>query len=185
MFLNQKILSKLMKEACKGGLTVGREEDWIHLAGRGWKTIIKESYMPNKTKGDIVALLGKLPTSGECYTVTTKEIEEEEGFCWPQVEGETEKLHVTSVILDGLLSEMQRVLQFEDGKIVTVNNMFVDIVDNTSIDEKNVEYSADGPFDAGTEVYWENNVCIFWASKCMVCKNNEENIHQLSGLKLF
>lgn len=184
MFLNQKILSKLMKEACKGGLTVARKEDWIHLAGRGWKTTIKESHMPNKTKGDIVALLGKLPTSGECYTVTTKEIEEEE-FCWPQVEGEMEKLHVTRVILDGLLSEMQRVLQFEDGKIVTVNNMFVDIVDNISIDEKNVEYSADGPFDAGTEVYWENNVCIFWASKCMVCKNNEENIHQLSGLKLF
>lgn len=163
MFLNQKILSKLMKEACKGGLTVGREEDWIHLAGRGWKTIIKESNMPNKTKGDIVALLGKLPTSGECYRVTTKEIEEEEG----------------------LLSGMQRVLQFEDGKIVTVNNMFVDIVDNTSIDEKNGEYSADGPFDAGTEVYWENNVCIFWASKCTVGKNNEENIHQLSGLELF
>lgn len=163
MFLNQKILSKLMKEACKGGLTVGREEDWIHLAGRGWKNIIKESNMPNKTKGDIVALLGKLPTSGECYRVTTKEIEEEEG----------------------LLSGMQRVLQFEDGKIVTVNNMFVDIVDNTSIDEKNGEYSADGPFDAGTEVYWENNVCIFWASKCTVGKNNEENIHQLSGLELF
>lgn len=133
MFLNQKILSKLMKEACKGGLTVARKEDWIHLAGRGWKTTIKESHMPNKTKGDIVALLGKLPTSGECYTVTTKEKEE---FCWPQVEGEMEKLHVTRVILDGLLSEMQRVLQFEDGKIVTVNNMFVDIVDNTSIDEK-------------------------------------------------
>lgn len=143
MFLNQKILSKLMKEACKGGLTVARKEDWIHLAGRGWKTTIKESHMPNKTK----------------------EIEEEEGFCWSQVEGEMEELHVTSVILDGLLSRMQRVLQFEDGKIVTVNNMFVDIVDNTSIDE--------------------NNVCIFWASKCMVYKNNEENIHQLSGLKLF
>lgn len=51
--------------------------------------------------------------------------------------------------------------------------------------KKTGEYSADGPFDAGTEVYWENNVCIFWASKCTVGKNNEENIHQLSGLELF
>ena len=46
-----------MKEACKGGLTVGREEDWIHLAGRGWKTIIKESNMPNKTKGTLLRYL--------------------------------------------------------------------------------------------------------------------------------
>ena len=87
MFLNQKILNKLMKAACKGGLTVARKEDWIYLAGRGWKAKIKESYMPNKTKGDLITLIGELPKNGECYVAGTKEITKDEKFSWPSYEG--------------------------------------------------------------------------------------------------
>lgn len=119
MFLNQKILNKLMKAACKGGLTVARKEDWIYLAGRGWKAKIKESYMPNKTKGDLITLIGELPKNGECYVAGTKEITKDEKFSWPSYEGgDREELYVTQIILKEL-NGMLRVLQYEDGRITT------------------------------------------------------------------
>ena len=48
MFLNEKVLNNLMKQAYKSdGLVIAQNEDnWVYIAGRFWETEIKREYIP-------------------------------------------------------------------------------------------------------------------------------------------
>lgn len=66
MFLSTSVLNNLMKKAYKTGLVVARtqdaqENDWLYLAGSYWEVSVNKDFIPKKTLGDIITLIGELP----------------------------------------------------------------------------------------------------------------------------
>lgn len=177
MFLRPSTLNGLMKKAYKSGLTVARTEDnWIYIAGSYWEASIRKEFIPKRTMGDIIALIGELPAQGERFTATKEgnqielemplQVKED-----PFYEGNT--LTITDVILAGTSGTIQRLLQDEDtGDIYTVNNVFVAIVDNGLISGE--EYAVTKPFfHPSYGILWKNNVCKLRATFRSDDKNNK------------
>lgn len=168
MFLKPSVLNNLMKKAYKGGLRVGRtENDWIYLAGGYWETIIKREFIPKKTLGDIITLVGELPEKGECFLATKEGNQIECGVTLDVDDDEFKEatLTVTKLLLISHEGVVQRLLQDENtGRIYIVNNVFMSIVDNGLIEESKGEYGVFEPFyHPAHGILWKNNVCKFRA----------------------
>lgn len=63
MFLSTSVLNNLMKKAYKTGLVVARTQDvqgndWLYLAGSYWEVSVNKDFIPKKTLGDIITLIG-------------------------------------------------------------------------------------------------------------------------------
>lgn len=72
MFLSTSVLNNLMKKAYKTGLVVARTQDaqgndWLYLAGSYWEVSVNKDFIPKKTLGDIITLIGELPRPGERF----------------------------------------------------------------------------------------------------------------------
>lgn len=114
MFLKPSVLNRLMKQAYKRGLTVARTaDDWLYIAGSYWEISVKKEFVPKRTMGDIITLVGELPGRGERFTATRDGNQFETGmpvevddepFC------ENDILTVTDVILMGTAGTAQRLL---------------------------------------------------------------------------
>lgn len=179
MFLRPSILNALMKKAYKSGLAVARtEDDWIYIAGSYWEISIKKEFIPKRTMGDIIALIGELPKPGERFTATKEgnQIEMELTLrVKDELFSEKDTLTITDVILVGTSGTIQRLLQDEaTGNIYAVNNAFVAIVDNDLIDKDKGEYSVTEPFfNPAYGILWKNNVCKLRAHFRLDDKNNK------------
>ena len=163
MFLRISTLNSLMKQAYKTGLAVARTEDYLYLAGSYWEAEIKWGFIPKKTLGDLITLVGELPEVGQRYSATKEglQMEMERNMRVNDHEFKDETLTITDVIIVGTQGVHQRLLQDEStGDIYPVNNVFVQIVDNSMIEEDKGEYSVEFPFfHRGYGVLWKNNVC--------------------------
>lgn len=179
MFLRPSTLNALMKKAYKSGLAVARtEDDWIYIAGSYWEISIKKEFIPKRTMGDIIALIGELPKPGERFTATKEgnQIEMELTLrVKDELFSEKDTLTITDVILVGTSGTIQRLLQDEaTGNIYAVNNAFVAIVDNDLIDKDKGEYSVTEPFfNPAYGILWKNNVCKLRAHFRLDDKNNK------------
>ena len=87
MFLSTSVLNNLMKKAYKTGLVVARTQDaqgndWLYLAGSYWEVSVNKDFIPKKTLGDIITLIGELPKPGERFKATKEgnQIEIENGY---------------------------------------------------------------------------------------------------------
>lgn len=70
MFLNPKILKKLLKEAYKHrSLYLACKTESLYIAAGYWEMEFLKEYIPKETLGDIVALSGMLPEDGQRYQV--------------------------------------------------------------------------------------------------------------------
>lgn len=70
MFLNPKILKKLLKEAYKHRtLYLACKAESLYIAAGYWEMEFLKEYIPKETLGDIVALSGMLPEDGQRYQV--------------------------------------------------------------------------------------------------------------------
>lgn len=188
MIFSTSVLNSLMKKAYKTGLTIARtkdehENEWIYLAGQYWEVSINRDFIPKKTMGDIITLVGELPKVGERFRATKEgnqiEIEmpmkiNEEGF------GE-ETLTITNVILIGTQGTEQRLLQDElTGKIYSVNNVFISIINNAMAEKEKGEYEVTEPFfDECRGILWKNNVCRLRAN----FRTDEKNMKVLNNIK--
>lgn len=165
MFLRSSTLNALMKKAYKSGLVVARtKDDWLYIAGSYWEISVKKEFIPKRTLGDIIALIGELPGPGERFIATKEEIQFEMELPLKVKDEpfhENNTLTITDVILVGTSGTIQRLLQDEStGNIYAVNNVFVAIVDNSLIDEDHGEYPATEPvFNPAYGMLWKNNVC--------------------------
>lgn len=66
MFLNPKILKKLLKEAYKHRtLYLACKAESLYIAAGYWEMEFLKEYIPKETLGDIVALSGMLPEDGQ------------------------------------------------------------------------------------------------------------------------
>ena len=188
MFLSPSVLNSLMKKAYKEGLVVARTEDakgndWLYLAGSYWEVSINRDFIPKKTMGDLITLIGELPRPGERFKATKeeKQIEIEmtmevndEGFG-------TDTLTITDVILIGTSGTVQRLLQDElTGQIYPVNNVFISIIRNDMVDKDKGEYEVVEPFfNPYKGILWKNNVCKLRAH----FRTDDKNIKVLKNLK--
>lgn len=188
MFLSTSVLNNLMKKAYKTGLVVARTQDaqgndWLYLAGSYWEVSVNKDFIPKKTLGDIITLIGELPRPGERFKATKEgnqiEIEmpmaiNEEGFG-------TETLTITDVLLIGTQGTVQRLLQDDlTGQIYPINNVFVSIINNAMVEEDKGEYTVTEPlFNPFRGILWKNNVCKLRAH----FRTDDKNIKVLKSLK--
>lgn len=182
MFLRPSVLNSLMKKAYKSGLKVGQTENgWIYIAGSYWETEIKREFIPKKTMGDLITLIGELPEPGGLIEYTKENSQYMEYATQIDTEPFKETLTVTDVLLIGTGGTIQRLLQDETtGNIYVINNVFIAVTDNNLIDEDNGELRADDLFyNPEYGILWKNNVCRFRAHFRLDEKNNKV----LSNLK--
>lgn len=190
MFLRPSILNGLMKKAYKSGLTMARtEDDWLYIAGAHWEISVKKEFIPKRTLGDIIALIGELPSPGERFKATKEGNQIEAGLPLKVNEEpfrRSNTLTITDVILIGTGGTAQRLLQDEStGNIYAINNVFAAIVDNNMIDEDKGEYSVTDPFfDPAYGILWKNNVCKLRAAFRADDKNNKV-LHNLKGVDIM
>ena len=177
-----------MKKAYKTGLVVARTQDaqgndWLYLAGSYWEVSVNKDFIPKKTLGDIITLIGELPRPGERFKATKEgnqiEIEmpmaiNEDGFG-------TDTLTITDVILIGTQGTTQRLLQDElTGQIYPINNVFISIINNAMVDKDGGEYEVTKPFfNSYRGILWKNNVCKLRAH----FRTDDKNIKVLENLK--
>lgn len=173
MFLSTSVLNNLMKKAYKTGLVVARTQDaqgndWLYLAGSYWEVSVNKDFIPKKTLGDIITLIGELPRPGERFKAT------KEGFG-------TETLTITDVLLIGTQGTVQRLLQDDlTGQIYPINNVFVSIINNAMVEEDKGEYTVTEPlFNPFRGILWKNNVCKLRAH----FRTDDKNIKVLKSLK--
>lgn len=165
MFLRPTTLNNLMKKAYKSGLAVARtEDDWLYIAGSYWEVNVKKEFIPKRTLGDIIALIGELPEPGQRFMATKDGNQIEMEMRMRVDDGpfhENNTLTITNVLLVGTSDTVQRLLQDEStGNIYAVNNVFIAIVDNGMIEDRKGEYPVTEPFFNPTYgILWENNVC--------------------------
>lgn len=178
-----------MKKAYKGGLAVARtEDDWLYIAGSYWEISVKKEFIPKRTLGDIIALIGELPGPGERFTAT-KEGNQLEMEMPLRVKDEpfheNNTLTITDVLLVGTGGTIQRLLQDEStGNIYAVNNVFVAIVDNAMIEDSGGEYPVTEPFfNPAYGILWQNNVCKLRAHFRSDDKNNKV-LENLKGVDI-
>lgn len=190
MFLQKRILKRLMTEAYKYRLIVAMsEDDWLYLAGSYWEVNIKKEYIPKETMGDIIALIGELPEPGERFSAT-KEGNQMEFDETRQIDvapfKRNEPLAITNVFLAGNGGTLLRLLQdAETGQVFAVNNVFVDIVNNSECMKEKGEYLIDEPFyNVNAGILWKNNVCMLRAGFRKDTKN-ENVMNQMQGLDII
>lgn len=187
MFLNEKILNKLMKDAYKtNGLVLAQNsDDWIYIAGRFWEAEIKREYIPKQTLANIIALTGELPGPVERFRSDKNGNQYETGMptsinTKPYIMG---PLIVTDTLQIGTAGTLQRYLQdLNTGMLYLLNQVYINL-SKGSIDEENGEYAPSDPFYSKLGVLWQNNVCRMTAA-FRHDRKNEKTLEALGGVDL-
>ena len=97
MFLNTKIVNKLIKEAFKTGLVVAATEESIHLGGTYWMIDIKRDFLPKEIMAKIIELTGWIPETGERVIANKDGWQYEVGALEIEKEFDGKRLEVTNV----------------------------------------------------------------------------------------
>ena len=182
MFINEKVLNKLMKEAYKTGLVVAaREDGWLYIAGRYWEVEMKRRLIPKEILGNIISLIGELPDPGERYLATSEgnqlEIGKPMGIT---IEAYREgPLTITDTLQIGTCGTVQRFLQDPGtGAIYLVNQAYINLSKGT-IDEEIGEYEPSDPFYCSTGLLWQTNICRMAAT----FRHDQKNTKIMNSLK--
>lgn len=183
MFLNEKVLNNLMKQAYKtDGLVVAQNEDnWVYIAGRFWEVEIKREYIPKQTLANIIALAGELPVPRERFRSDKQGNQHEMEMpmsidVTPYTMG---PLTITNTLQIGTAGTVQRYLQDTDtGMLYLLNEAFISLREG-SIDGEHGEYAPSGPFYSKSGVIWQNNICRMTAT----FRHDEKNKKTLEALK--
>ena len=182
MFLNEKVLNNLMKQAYKtDGLVIAQNEDnWVYIAGRFWEVEIKREYIPKQTLANIIALAGELPGAEERFRADKQgnqyEVEMPMSIdAKPYTMG---PLTITNTLQIGTACTVQRYLQDTDTGMLYLLNLR-----EGSIDEEHGEYVPSDPFYSKSGVLWQNNICRMTAT-FRHDKKNEKTLEALKGVDL-
>ena len=166
MFLRANILKRLMKDAYKkSNFVMADNTKAIYISGGYWEVEIDREFVPKTILAEIMEIAGCLPEAGKRFEVTKDEVKEVEGRDSVYVPMVKRRINVTDIVIIAKDGVSQRVLQDEDSlDIMLINDVFIDIIDNKSIDYDNGETQAEGPFhDKLTGIYLWNNVMKFHA----------------------
>lgn len=168
MFINTKVLSKLMKNAYKAQLKVGCLNDGLVLIGGHWAIWFADENVPNKVKALVIELAGDLPKPG-CLFKICKEfpepqyelVTEDISSIFDGIAGAVNKLNVSPLVLTSWRNT--RLLQATDEtqSIVELEEVLFSLIDKSEID-LNIEGEPIGPcycFYPHGPIYWYNEQC--------------------------
>jgi hypothetical protein len=199
MFITQKIFKSLINEAYKGpGLTVGRKDEHILLAGSYWSIEVTRQALPNKALAAIIELTGELPQDGENFKASKEGLQYQiEDAYWNFTNeatvtaiGEHRKYIITDILLQHHpYGNAIRVLQSQDEKreIKVISNMFINAVDHTELNEECESY-VEGPFTVKSMphlAYWRSEACMLSAGLLSKDTRKEGQILLLELLEKF
>ncbi len=135
MFLNTKIVNKLIKEAFKTGLVIAATKEHIHLEGTYWMIDIKRDFLPKEIMGKIIELTGWIPEPDVRVIADKDGWQYEVGVFEIEKEFDGKRLEVTNVLIKSAWDTDQRILQDENGKTYLINNVFADMTKGTELEE--------------------------------------------------
>ena len=185
MFVNPKILKKLMKEAFKANfLIIGRNEDNMYIQGQYWKLICKRNFVPKTIYAEIIELAGEIPEEGECFCAGKEGNQMQINSMTIDFPANARVAEVTDFILEAKSGTLQRLLQLASGKIALINEVFHAATKGAHYDEEQGETQAIGPYvDFGHGIFWKNNTGTLQA--CFrVDDEHEETLIEMENVNL-
>lgn len=184
MFLRANILKKLMKDAYKkSNLVVADNVNTLYIAGGYWRVEINKEFVPKTILAEIIELAGELPEPGKCFTATSGgNLETDGGLHTIDTSIAKESVEVTDVIILSKRKIAQRVLQNSYLDILLVKNVYIDMIDMKSIDDKNGEYAPSG-------LYYNKTAGVFIWNNAMkyqiYTRHDEKHQHITEYLSSF
>lgn len=191
MFLREKALRKLLKQAYKGGLVVGNTGKTIYLSGWCWELEILREHLPKEILAQIIELTGELPEEGECFSATSEgnqmEARDTEGMT-VAVQKYSVPLRWTRLLFHSGKNAVMRIYQNQTtNKIVLIHENYLNMVSSQCIQEMKGETEAMGPLYApGEGIFWKNNIMTFKVFYGEAGGEEEEElIKKLEGQQLW
>ena len=100
MFIDEKILIRLMKKAQKGaGVYIGRWDGWYVIGGSYWKARIAVGCLPRTVAAAMVELSGSIPQEGEAWTADKEKNQMEAFDIWETTDRTQSRLYVRPIWL--------------------------------------------------------------------------------------
>ena len=190
MFITTRGFKSLIKEMYTAKkLYIANDGEGYTISGWYWNIWIAHGWVPKKELAAIIELTGELPEAGEAFTASKDgnqyEIEFQEEKDAMQLALHCDmKLDVTPVVLKYDTGQQARVLQRQDnGKIVLINEKFIDMIDNGAVEYGKGESQGEGPFvhPEATGVFYRSDTM---AMRIMP-RIDDKNIRLLEYLETF
>ncbi len=179
MFLEKKILKRMMKKAFKTtGLRVGHSNDGVnagvYISGVNWAVWLKDGFMPKEIKAAVIEICGELPEN-EQFIATKAGLQYEtpdDLYNLPRRFTSCDtRLDITRFMRASTWGEI-RFLQREDLKVFALQNEFIELTEGRELDES--EETPKGPVKDPLNdnfIFWGNDRCYLLAA---VMKPNDE-----------
>lgn len=190
MFITTRGFKSLIKEMYTvKKLYIANDGEGYTISGWYWSIWIAHGWIPKKELAAIIELTGELPAAGEAFTASKDgnqyefEFSDEKDAMQLALHCDM-RLDITPVVLKYETGQQARVLQRQDnGKIVLINERFMDMIDNGVVEYGKGESQAEGPFihQTATGVFYRSDTM---AMRIMP-RTDDENIRLLEYLEEF
>lgn len=186
MFLQERELKRLMKNAYKGGLVIANHKGRIYLSGWGWEMDIKREYLPKTILAQIIELTGELPDEDERFSATKDGNQMEVGAMEVAISDIGTMAEITKVAIFPSCGAPMRVLTIKPfGKVVLLHENAVQMVNEKCIDNVRGEEVPAGPMYVENEgIIWWNNVMRFKVMYKPVDEPEQALVRNLEKIKL-
>ena len=190
MFITTQGFKNLIKEMYKAKkLHIANDGEGYTISGWYWDIWIAHGWIPKKELAAIIELTGEMPAAGAAFTASKDGNQYELEFL-----GEKDtmqlawhcdmELDITPIVLKYDTGQQARVLQRQDnGKIVLINERFMDMIDNAVVEYGKGESQAEGPFIHSTKtgIFYRNDTM---AMRIMP-RIDDKNVRLLEYLEKF
>ena len=163
MFVNPKILKRLMKEAFKANsLIIGRKEDDMFIQGQYWQFLCDRKFVQKTIYAEIIELSGEIPEEGECFCAGKNGNKMQVHSMEIPFPINAKEVAVTDFVLLHKTGVAQRIIQFQSGETVLINEKLLAATRGKHYEEEQGEHEALGPYCTLEHgVLWKNNTGKF------------------------
>lgn len=171
MFINNTEFKRILNNSYKSeGVKIARgysdatSADMLYISGADWIINMNEAYIPNKTKGILFEILGKLPLDRQCLEMRAgRELKPVVMPAWMDLYGMQNRYSMeysTTRMSYGINGMLQKK---DGGKIYLVNGSRLNLIGRKELN-LDIETSPEGPYamdevDGYTGFLWYNNIC--------------------------
>lgn len=164
MFIDEKILRRLMAKAYKGaGVYMGHFDGKYHIRGAGgsWEALIIDNVCPKTILSQMVECSGRIPEEGESWTADKEKDQMAMYDQWPELTARTEILK-TPVVIQSESGMPLRVMQLPNEKVMLFREELVAAIDPTSVNTGQGEEMYQGPFyDGAHGIFAKTNHAVW------------------------
>ncbi|MBR4668416.1 MAG: hypothetical protein IKO76_06640 [Butyrivibrio sp.] len=172
MFVNEKVLKRLIKAAFKGmGLHIEHtSEGWLAMSGYMWNIEVDYQKLPNKIKAQIVELVGEIPSPGEGYLYLKGYSPQSEipGMTYrnymKEYDNPLRKYSFTNILIKTSENNLS-VLESPDDDKIFVPEYIEDLIDENATEEGELKPEPGASSPGSSFVIWRNNVMALAAHK--------------------